>query len=144
MAGAYISNERLGRVEMSYQHSKDCAAFITLASKALPRYRAIMGPFQWPVWVSIIAVYMFAMFPLVYTDRLTLRHLIGNWSEMENMFWYVYGTFTNSLTFSGSYSWSNSKKASTRILIGSFEIKKQSNLSIKSNFSYKIRHLLDI
>lgn len=79
-----------------------------------------MGPFQWPVWVAIIAVYLLAMFPLVYSDRLTLRHLIGNWSEMENMFWYVYGTFTNSLTFSGTYSWSNSKKASTRIMIGLF------------------------
>jgi hypothetical protein len=34
------------------------------------------------------------------------------------MFWYVFGTFTNSLTFTGEMSWSNSKKASTRMLIG--------------------------
>lgn len=43
LAGAFISKERTDRVEMSFQHSSDCAAFITLASKALPRYRAIMG-----------------------------------------------------------------------------------------------------
>lgn len=119
-AGAFISIERMLHVEMSQQHSDDCAAFITLSSKALPRYRAILGPFQWPVWLAIIAAYLFAILPLSFSDRLTLSHLIGNWSEVENMFWYVYGTFTNSLTFSGEFSWSASKKTSTRILIGNF------------------------
>lgn len=118
MAGAFLSTERMYRVEMSSQHSTDCAAFITLASKALPRYRAIMGPFQWPVWLAIIATYLFAIFPLTFSDRMTLRHLIGNWTEIENMFWYMFGTFTNSLTFKGENSWSRSKKSSTRLLIG--------------------------
>lgn len=103
-----------------FKHSTDCAAFITLASKALPRYRAIMGPFQWPVWLAIIATYLFAIFPLTFSDRLTLRHLIGNYSEIENMFWYMFGTFTNSLSFKGEYSWSHSKKSSTRVLIGMY------------------------
>lgn len=118
--GAFISVERINRIEMSSQHSTDCAAFITLASKALPRYRAIMGPFQWPVWLAIICTYLFAIIPLSYSDRLTLRHLIDNYGEIENMFWYMFGTFTNSLTFTGENSWSNSKKASTRLLIGEF------------------------
>lgn len=118
LAGAYVTSERLVRIEMSAQHSSDCAAFITLASKALPRYRAILGPFQWPVWLAIIAIYLLAIVPLAFSDRLTLRHLIGNWGEIENMFWYVFGTFTNSLTFSGEYSWSKTKKTSTRMLIG--------------------------
>lgn len=118
LAGAFVSVERLQQVEMSHQHSMDCAAFITLASKALPRYRAIMGPFQWPVWLAIIITYLFAIFPLAFSDRLTLSHLIGNWGEIENMFWYVFGTFTNSLTFTGEFSWSNSNKSSTRLLIG--------------------------
>lgn len=118
IAGAFISSERMLRIEMSHPHSSDCAAFITLSSKALPRYRAILGPFQWPVWLAIIAAYVFAIFPLTFSDRLTLRHLIGNWSEIENMFWYVFGTFTNSLTFTGEFSWSSSRKTSTRILIG--------------------------
>lgn len=38
--------------------------------------------------------------------------------QIENMFWYVFGTFTNSLTFSGELTWSSSKKTSTRLLIG--------------------------
>lgn len=118
IAGAFVSNERMLRTEMSVQHTADCAAFITLSSKALPRYRAIMGPFQWPVWLAIILTYLFAIFPLAFSDRLTLRHLVGNWGEIENMFWYVFGTFTNSLIFSGEFSWSNTKKTSTRLLIG--------------------------
>ncbi|XP_023291695.2 ionotropic receptor 21a [Lucilia cuprina] len=122
MLGAYITNERLSNTDMSVGHSKDCAAFITLASKALPKYRAIMGPFQWPVWVALICIYLGAIFPIVFTDRLTLRHLMGNWGEIENMFWYVFGMFTNSLTFSGKYSWCNTKKVSTRLLIGSYWI----------------------
>ncbi|XP_055297477.1 ionotropic receptor 21a [Sitodiplosis mosellana] len=120
LAGAFMSNERMLRIEMSLPHSTDCAAFITLASKALPRYRAILGPFQWQVWVAIIFTYIFAIFPLAFSDRLTLSHLIGNWGEIENMFWYVFGTFTNSLTFTGEFSWSNTKKTSTRMLIGCY------------------------
>lgn len=118
LAGAYVTSDRLALAEMSAQHSSDCAAFITLTSKALPRYRAIMGPFQWPVWLAIIAAYLLAIVPLAFSDRLTLRHLLGNWSEIENMFWYVFGTFTNSLTFGGQFSWSTTKRSSTRLLIG--------------------------
>ncbi|XP_061392925.1 ionotropic receptor 21a-like [Musca vetustissima] len=122
MAGMYVSTDKLENVDFSVGHSKDCAAFITLASKALPKYRAIMGPFQWPVWVALICIYLGAIFPIVFTDRLTLSHLLGNWGEIENMFWYVFGMFTNSLTFSGKYSWANTQKVSTRILIGSYWI----------------------
>lgn len=38
MAGAYITQDRLEEIDMSVGHSRDCAAFITLASKALPKY----------------------------------------------------------------------------------------------------------
>ncbi|XP_013104186.2 ionotropic receptor 21a [Stomoxys calcitrans] len=120
MSGVYISPDRMDNVEFSVGHSKDCATFITLASKALPKYRAIMGPFQWPVWVALICIYLGGVFPIVFTDRLTLKHLLGNWGELENMFWYVFGMFTNSLTFSGRYAWGNTQKVSTRILIGSY------------------------
>lgn len=118
MAGIYVTNDRANLVDVSVAHSTDCAAFITLTSKALPRYRAIMGPFQWPVWIALTAAYLIAILPLAYSDKLTLRHLIGNFGEVENMFWYVFGTFTNSLTFTGENSWSNTKKTSTRMLIG--------------------------
>ncbi|XP_017046092.1 ionotropic receptor 21a [Drosophila ficusphila] len=120
MSGIYITEERLRDSDMSVGHSRDCAAFITLASKALPKYRAIMGPFQWPVWVALICVYLGGIFPIVFTDRLTLSHLMGNWGEVENMFWYVFGMFTNAFTFTGKYSWSNTQKISTRLLIGAY------------------------
>ncbi|XP_053673698.1 ionotropic receptor 21a [Anopheles nili] len=118
LAGIYVTIERNLATEMSVAHSTDCAAFLTLMSSALPRYRAILGPFQWPVWLAVILIYLLAIFPLAFSDKMTLRHLLGNWSEIENMFWYVFGTFTNSLTFQGENSWSNTKKASTRMLIG--------------------------
>ncbi|XP_065085295.1 ionotropic receptor 21a [Ochlerotatus camptorhynchus] len=118
LGGAYVTMERNIKSEMSVSHSTDCAAFVTIMSSSLPRYRAILGPFQWPVWVALTLVYLLAIFPLAFSDKLSLRHLIGNWSEIENMFWYVFGTFTNSLTFSGENSWSNTKKTSTRMLIG--------------------------
>ncbi|XP_052892936.1 ionotropic receptor 21a [Anopheles moucheti] len=118
LAGIYVTIERNLATEMSVAHSTDCAAFLTLMSSALPRYRAILGPFQWPVWVAVILIYLLAIFPLAFSDKMTLRHLLGNWSEIENMFWYVFGTFTNSLTFQGENSWSNTKKTSTRMLIG--------------------------
>lgn len=82
------------------------------------RYRAILGPFQWPVWLALTLTYLLAVLPLAYSDRLSLRYLIDQPGQLENMFWYVFGTFTNSLTFSGELSWSKSKKTSTRLLIG--------------------------
>jgi hypothetical protein len=82
------------------------------------RYRAILGPFQWPVWLAVTLVYVGAIIPLAYSDRLSIRYLIDSPEQIENMFWYVFGTFTNSLTFTGELSWSQSKKTSTRLLIG--------------------------
>jgi hypothetical protein len=82
------------------------------------RYRAILGPFRWEVWLCLTLVYLVAIIPLAYSDSLSIRYLIEKPGQIENMFWYVFGTFTNSLTFSGEMTWSNSKKTSTRLLIG--------------------------
>ena len=38
IGGMYVTTERNLQMEMSVSHSTDCAAFITLASKALPRF----------------------------------------------------------------------------------------------------------
>jgi hypothetical protein len=120
IGGMYVTTDRTSGAETTVAHTADCAAFITLASKALPRYRAILGPFQWPVWVCLTFTYIFAIIPLAYSDSLSIMYLIERPGQIENMFWYVFGTFTNSLTFTGEMSWSNSKKASTRMLIGMF------------------------
>jgi hypothetical protein len=38
LAGMYVTTERNTGMEMSVSHSTDCAAFMTLTSKALPRF----------------------------------------------------------------------------------------------------------
>lgn len=37
IAGIYITEERIKKMDMSFSHSEDCAVFITLMSTALPR-----------------------------------------------------------------------------------------------------------
>ncbi|KAK4877242.1 hypothetical protein RN001_009748 [Aquatica leii] len=118
IGGLYIVSERVGKVDISFAHSQDCAAFISLTSTALPRWRAIMGPFQWTVWLTLTLTYLLAIFPLVFSDRHSLRYLLDTPEEMENMFWYVFGTFTNCFSFVGKKSWSKSDKMATRLLIG--------------------------
>ncbi|CAB3239717.1 unnamed protein product [Arctia plantaginis] len=93
IAGMYMTIERARDMDMSFSHSQDCATFITLMSTALPRYRAILGPFHWHVWVALTFTYLFGMLPLAFSDKHTLRHLINNSGEIENMFWYVFGWY---------------------------------------------------
>ncbi|XP_046977751.1 ionotropic receptor 21a [Vanessa cardui] len=118
IAGMYITEERARDMDVSFSHSHDCAAFITLTSTALPRYRAILGPFHWHVWVALTFTYLIGIIPLAFSDKHTLSHLIHNKGEIENMFWYVFGTFTNCFTFVGENSWSKTTKITTRLLIG--------------------------
>lgn len=118
IAGLYVTNQRIGSVDVSQLHSQDCATFITLTSTALSKYRAIMGPFHWSVWILLIFIYLFAIFPLAFSDKHTLKHLIKEPEEIENMFWYVFGTFTNAFSFVGKNSWGKSKKFATRLLVG--------------------------
>lgn len=88
-----------------------------------------MGPFHWSVWLALTAIYMLAIFPLTFSDKLTLKTLITNPEEMENMFWYVFGTFTNCFSFVGKNSWSKSDKLTTRILVGKFNKTKKFSLT---------------
>lgn len=118
IAGLYITEDRIKSTDVSHIHSQDCASFISLTSTALPRYRAIMGPFHWTVWLTLTLVYLLAIFPLAFSDKHTLKHLIDRPEEMENMFWYVFGTFTNAFSFMGKDSWSKTDKFATRLLIG--------------------------
>lgn len=39
VAGMYVTEERLTKLEMSSMHAQDCAVFITLQSTALPRLK---------------------------------------------------------------------------------------------------------
>ncbi|XP_046987152.1 ionotropic receptor 21a [Schistocerca americana] len=117
-AGVYQTPERLRAAAFTTPHSVDCAVFLSLATAALPRYRAILGPFDWSVWLALTVVYLLAIFPLAFSNTHSLRHLLEDPWELENMFWYVFGTFTNAFTFTGRRCWSNSTKNATRMLIG--------------------------
>lgn len=82
------------------------------------RYRAILGPFRWEVWMTITLAYLIAILPISFSAHHTLRPLLDDPSQLENMFWYVFGTFTNCFTFTGRQSWTNAKLSSTRMFIG--------------------------
>ncbi|KAJ4435709.1 hypothetical protein ANN_18325 [Periplaneta americana] len=118
VAGVYVTPSRINELTMSSPHTQDCVTFLTLTSTALPRYRAIMGPFHWTVWLTLTLTYLLAIFPIAFSDSHSLTHLLKNPWQMENMFWYVFGTFTNCFTFKGKHSWTHSEKAATRMLIG--------------------------
>ncbi|KAG8267452.1 hypothetical protein J6590_052074 [Homalodisca vitripennis] len=120
VAGVFANNSRWQQFHSSVVHSHDCAVFMTLASVALPKYRAIMGPFRWEVWMAITFAYLLAILPMSFSAYHTLRPLLDNPYELENMFWHVFGTFTNCFTFSGKKSWTSGKKNSTRIFIGTY------------------------
>lgn len=82
-----------------------------------------MGPFHWSVWLSLTLVYLLAIFPLAFSDKLTLSYLLKKPEEIENMFWYVFGTFTNCFSFTAKDSWNKSQKITTRLLMGKNEPK---------------------
>lgn len=77
-----------------------------------------MGPFHWTVWVSITAIYLMGILPLVFSETQTLRNLLTNPEQLEEMFWYVFGNFTNCFTFAGRRSWNKADKITTKILVG--------------------------
>ncbi|KAJ8980639.1 hypothetical protein NQ317_017935 [Molorchus minor] len=101
IGGLYVTADKIDRADMSAMHSQDCAAFISLTSTALPRYRAILGPFRWTVWLALAVIYLLGIFPLSFSDKHTLRPLLSNPEEIENI-----------------ASWSKSEKVTTRLLIG--------------------------
>lgn len=82
------------------------------------RYRAILGPFQWGVWLCIIFIYLAAVVPLAFSEKLSCKKMFENSAEIGHMFWMVFGTFTNLFTFKGDRSWNISKKNSTCVVIG--------------------------
>ena len=79
-----------------------------------------MGPFLLDVWISITLCYIFAIIPIAFSAWHTLKPLIQHPEEIENMFWYVFGTFTNCFTFLGENSWTKSIKISTKLFIGKY------------------------
>ncbi|XP_065202562.1 ionotropic receptor 21a [Planococcus citri] len=120
ISGLYVTRRAYGEVYFSLSHVQDCAVFITLSSTAIPKYRAILGPFQWGVWLCIIGIYLAAVVPLAYSEKRSWKKLYKSWGEVCHMFWVVFGTFTNLFTYKGEDSWNKSRKNGTCVAIGTY------------------------
>uniref|UniRef100_T1HCR2 Ionotropic glutamate receptor C-terminal domain-containing protein n=1 Tax=Rhodnius prolixus TaxID=13249 RepID=T1HCR2_RHOPR len=120
LGGMYMTSSRYQLFSFIFPHIQDCASFISLTSTALPKYRAIMGPFLWDVWLALTIVYLLAIVPISFSVWHTFTPITNDFKELENMFWYVFGTFTNCFSFSGTNSWSRGDKTATRFFIGTY------------------------
>ncbi|KAK9499114.1 hypothetical protein O3M35_003620 [Rhynocoris fuscipes] len=120
LGGIYMSAEMSNYYSLLFPHTQDCASFISLASTALPKYRAIMGPFLWDVWLALTFAYLLAMVPISFSVWQSFQPIKNDIKEFENMFWYVFGTFTNCFSFNGPNSWARGDKNSTKIFISTY------------------------
>ncbi|XP_057329034.1 ionotropic receptor 21a [Microplitis mediator] len=116
--GIYKTTNITSVLDTSVSHMEDCAAFISSSSLALPKYRAVMGPFQPGVWVLICIVYFIAIIPLTINSDYSLRSLITRPSRFIHMFWFVFSTFTNSFVVKNPLNPNGFAKNSTALLIG--------------------------
>ncbi|XP_011301218.1 glutamate receptor ionotropic, delta-2 [Fopius arisanus] len=118
IGGIYVTNNVTGRLDSCFSHMEDCAALISEASLALPKYRAIMGPFQPAVWVLVMMAYVIAVIPLATNTNYSIFSLVTHPSRFMHMIWYVFSTFTNSFVVSNPLLDTGIAKNSTSLLIG--------------------------
>ncbi|KAK0074404.1 hypothetical protein PV326_012477, partial [Microctonus aethiopoides] len=118
VGGIYRTTDNNFKLDTTFSHMEDCAAFISLSSSALPKYRAVMGPFKPTVWILICFTYFIAIIPLTINTNYTLWSLIIHPSRFLDMFWYVFSTFTNSFVVKDPLLDTGLAKNSTAILIG--------------------------
>ncbi|CAB3360215.1 Hypothetical predicted protein [Cloeon dipterum] len=93
-------------------YTQDCAVFLTRASTALPRHRAILGPFQLVVWIILTLVYIFLSMASAASPHAKGRPRASQ--TRLDAFWLVFGTFTNAFFVRGRV-WSD--RISVRILL---------------------------
>ncbi|XP_025193297.1 ionotropic receptor 21a [Melanaphis sacchari] len=122
ISGLYMTNDRYSMVDFSPVIMQDCATFMSLGSFALSKYRAIFGPFHWSIWVMVVITYMVAIFPIAFTNNRSVKTLCKSPKQLESMCCYMFGTYTNLFTFKDVKSWTNTKKGSTRLFIGTYWI----------------------
>lgn len=113
--GLYRTVDLIKSFDTTYPHTYDCASFISLASTALPRYRAVLGPFRPSVWMSLIFAYLGVIIPLTISSKNNLLRAITRPKEIIEMFWFVFSTFTNCFTIRSPFG---EEQKSTAILIG--------------------------
>ncbi|XP_012274212.1 ionotropic receptor 21a [Orussus abietinus] len=118
VGGIYKTRDVVSQFDTTVSHVEDCAAFISLASMALPKYRAVMGPFSVTVWILLICAYLLAILPFSLNTEYSLLSLITRPSTTNNMFWFVFSTFTNSFKVKDPLLKHGLGKNSTSLLIG--------------------------
>lgn len=87
-----------------------------------------MGPFQLSVWLLLCAVYMIAIVPLSLNSDYSLKSLLTKPSNLDAMFWFVFGTFTNGFAVKNPLLDSGLGKNSVSILIGIYIVKREISL----------------
>ncbi|XP_034950331.1 ionotropic receptor 21a [Chelonus insularis] len=120
--GIYKTNNITSQFDSSISHIEDCATFISSSSLALPKYRAVMGPFQPAVWIMVCLVYFLVIIPLTMNTNYTLLSLLIHPSRFLDMFWFVFSTFTNSFIVKNPLTETGYAKNSTSLLIGIYWI----------------------
>ncbi|XP_033231971.1 ionotropic receptor 21a [Belonocnema kinseyi] len=118
VGGIYQTADLLSHFDAPFAHVEDCASFISLTSTALPKYKAVMGPFQESVWLLLSAAYFIAIIPMTMNSHYSLASLIKRPGRLNHMFWFVFSTFTNSFSVKNPLLSSGLGKNSTSILIG--------------------------
>ncbi|KAL7301884.1 hypothetical protein TKK_0005486 [Trichogramma kaykai] len=98
VGGIYQTAQLHEQFDTSMPFLDDCASFISLASTALPKYRAMLGPFQLTVWLMLCASYLALIVPLSFNSKYTRRQLLRQPSAVNGIFWYIFSTYTNSFS----------------------------------------------
>ncbi|XP_024936966.1 ionotropic receptor 21a isoform X2 [Cephus cinctus] len=127
IGGIYKTTNITSRFDTSFGHIEDCASFLSLASTALPKYRAVLGPFQITVWILLTCSYLLAIVPLTMNSEYSLLSLLTHPSRTSDMFWFVFSTFTNCFTVKNPLLNYGLGKNSTAILIGTAKRENRSN-----------------
>ncbi|XP_043473600.1 ionotropic receptor 21a isoform X2 [Leptopilina heterotoma] len=119
VGGVYQTSDLLAHFDTPFSYLSDCASFISLSSTALPKYRAVLRPFQDTVWILLCVVYIIAIIPFTLNSDYTFLSLIKHPSGLNHMFWFVFCTFTNAFDMKNPLLTRGLGKHPTSILIGS-------------------------
>lgn len=148
LGGLYRTVDLMTRFDTTFPHTYDCASFISLTSTALPRYvnwfdilrnritqskntlflslffsrryRAVLGPFRPSVWMTLVFAYLGAIIPITMSSKNSLLSLLTKPKQMNEMFWFVFSTFTNSFNIRSPLLYEGLGQNATGILIGNW------------------------
>ncbi|XP_044020596.1 ionotropic receptor 21a [Aphidius gifuensis] len=116
--GIYKTINITNNYDTSLDYMEDCAAFISKSSTALPKYQAVLGPFDPSVWIFVSVIYLLAIIILTINTSYKFIELILKPNILLHMFWYVFSTFTNCFVIKNPLLNNGIAKNATSFLIG--------------------------